>query len=262
MSLDPNSTNAAPCQSTLDGEYNLPLHVGSIFIIMALCTLGMLVPILTKRMPKTATTHLVFCAAKMFGTGVILATAIVHMFLPAVLLLASPCLPSFWLVGYPAFAAVFFLLGILGTHLLQVILTARMTRSSVKEPLIKEDIESPKSESPKSNQELASTAETETLESRDCTTPVECHADHIEHHMDLGVLDTDDHCHGDSSHSVTIPNEEEHSHTHGLSLLKERQLSVYLLEMGIFSHSVLIGITLGVARAEFVSLLIALCFHQ
>jgi len=182
---------------------------------------------------------------------VILATAIVHMFQPAVLLLSNPCLPDVWLTGYAAFASAFFLLGILGTHLLQVILTARMSNKPADEAVsfATNDIETATLE-PKAPccDEVTDT---------DCQSPQICHSDHVNHHMDLGVLDTDEHCHGDTTHK-----ESTHAHSHGLSLLKERQLSVYLLEIGIFSHSVLIGITLGTARSEFTTLLIALCFHQ
>jgi solute carrier family 39 (zinc transporter), member 1/2/3 len=51
-------------------------------------------------------------------------------------------------------------------------------------------------------------------------------------------------------------------HVHSLLMLKEKHVGIYLLEFGLASHSVLIGITLGVARDEFTTLLIALCFHQ
>ena len=41
------------------------------------------------------------------------------------------------------------------------------------------------------------------------------------------------------------------------------QITAYILEVGIALHSVVIGVTLGVSRGpEFVSLLIAVAFHQ
>nr|KAJ3422429.1 hypothetical protein HK105_008074 [Polyrhizophydium stewartii] len=53
-------------------------------------------------------------------------------------------------------------------------------------------------------------------------------------------------------------------HSHGGLMLhtREKQLVVLLLELGIASHSVIIGLTLGIATDEFKTLLIALCFHQ
>ncbi|RKO91719.1 hypothetical protein BDK51DRAFT_14413, partial [Blyttiomyces helicus] len=42
----------------------------------------------------------------------------------------------------------------------------------------------------------------------------------------------------------------------------ERRVATFVLEAGVASHSVIVGLTLGSARAEFNSLFIALCFHQ
>lgn len=209
------------------------------------------------------------------------------MFLPSVLLMNSTCLPEFWQTSYPAYSAVFFLLGILSTHLIQIILTMKMTSRSVKKRAnhktqgqdtltLKDGLES----STKNEVEIRKDTKTsDSLTAKDTHNQknhhpniqnqdfVEssgsgcCVQDHVEHHIDLGVLDTDEYCGEDSAHHPNNNNSNNH-HTHGLSLLKERQLSVYLLEIGIFSHSVLIGITLGIAGSEFVSLLIALCFHQ
>jgi hypothetical protein len=106
-----------------------------------------------------------------------------------------------------------------------------------------------------------------------CTSSNDCHHKHVDHHLSLGILDTDDHC-GECQCESQYPQSRNlerynssstndvHTHSHGFLLLKERQLSVYLLEVGIFTHSVLVGITLGTSRSEFTSLLIALSFHQ
>ncbi|KAJ1342065.1 hypothetical protein BSLG_003382 [Batrachochytrium salamandrivorans] len=62
-----------------------------------------------------------------------------------------------------------------------------------------------------------------------------------------------------------LSNETHHEgHTHGGALMRlsEKQLMVYLLELGIASHSIIIGVTLGIVTDEFKTLLIALCFHQ
>ncbi|KAI8927759.1 Zinc/iron permease, partial [Entophlyctis helioformis] len=53
-------------------------------------------------------------------------------------------------------------------------------------------------------------------------------------------------------------------HTHGGVAMhtQEKHLMVYILELGIATHSIIIGITLGVESAEFTTLLVALTFHQ
>lgn len=56
-----------------------------------------------------------------------------------------------------------------------------------------------------------------------------------------------------------------HDHDHGILFLENerKKISTYILELGITSHSVIIGIALGVsAGGEFNGLLIALVFHQ
>lgn len=54
------------------------------------------------------------------------------------------------------------------------------------------------------------------------------------------------------------------SHEHSdILLLTERKISTYILEFGILSHSIFIGLSLGVASGpEFIPLLIAVLFHQ
>ena len=62
----------------------------------------------------------------------------------------------------------------------------------------------------------------------------------------------------DEGHS----HDEDHAHSVLMSL-SEQQVSAYLLELGVMSHSVIIGLTLGITTGrEFTSLLIALSFHQ
>ncbi|KAJ3005672.1 high-affinity Zn(2+) transporter zrt1, partial [Thoreauomyces humboldtii] len=53
------------------------------------------------------------------------------------------------------------------------------------------------------------------------------------------------------------------AHVHSLVLADaEKTMTTYVLELGIASHSIIIGLTLGAARDEFRTLFIALCFHQ
>ncbi|KAJ9053958.1 hypothetical protein DSO57_1019309 [Entomophthora muscae] len=50
---------------------------------------------------------------------------------------------------------------------------------------------------------------------------------------------------------------------HHISAEDSRKMTTYIMEMGILSHSVLIGLSLGVAAGhEFVTLLVAIGFHQ
>ncbi len=63
--------------------------------------------------------------AKMFGAGVILATALVHMLFPAVENLTNPCLPAGF-GEYPALAHAICLFAVLALNLTQMLLSKQI----------------------------------------------------------------------------------------------------------------------------------------
>lgn len=82
--LDPNA------------DFNMGLHIGALFIIFATSTFGIspflfcwrmnadafigaFFPILSKRVPALRIPNIVFVIAKFFGSGVIIATAFIHV---------------------------------------------------------------------------------------------------------------------------------------------------------------------------------------
>jgi solute carrier family 39 (zinc transporter), member 1/2/3 len=146
-------------------EYNLNMHVLGLFVLLAVSFLGTLLPIICrKRMSKESGMNLM-CYFKMFGSGVLLSTAVIHMFTPAVALLTNPCLSETF-TSYSGWAGVLTLLGMLCANLLQV-----------------------------GSKKLAKTAE-----------------------------------------------------QRGLKAVDDTRMAVYLLEVGIAAHSILIGLSLGVLQ--------------
>ncbi|KAG9296821.1 hypothetical protein G9A89_002218 [Geosiphon pyriformis] len=81
-----SATQKLAAQPACGGEgiedYNSGLHVGALFIILGTSSF----------------------VVKHFGTGVILATAFIHMLPSAFANLTDPCLPEIWSKTYPAFA--------------------------------------------------------------------------------------------------------------------------------------------------------------
>ncbi|CAH1764479.1 12322_t:CDS:2 [Entrophospora sp. SA101] len=65
-------------------EYNLSLHIASFFIILVTSSMGAFIPVIADR------------TTKHFGTGVILATAFIHMIPTAFEALSEDCLPEIW----------------------------------------------------------------------------------------------------------------------------------------------------------------------
>ncbi|KAJ8495293.1 hypothetical protein ONZ45_g12915 [Pleurotus djamor] len=91
-------------------DTHFELRVGSIFIIWFGGTAGALFPVLARRTRWLRVPKSVFEFAKYFGSGVIIATAFIHLLDPAVDALGSDCLADAW-GDYP-YALALCLLGI------------------------------------------------------------------------------------------------------------------------------------------------------
>ncbi|EXL39228.1 hypothetical protein FOCG_18154 [Fusarium oxysporum f. sp. radicis-lycopersici 26381] len=79
---------------SVGNEYDgrLGLRISAIFVILAGSLLGCLIPIVLARSPNLRVPKLAFFITKYFGSGVIIATAFVHLLAPAVAALYSLCL--------------------------------------------------------------------------------------------------------------------------------------------------------------------------
>ncbi|GJJ76314.1 solute carrier family 39 (zinc transporter), member 1/2/3 [Entomortierella parvispora] len=115
---------------TAVADYDVPLHVGGLFANMAASALGVLFPILftfTRFNAKTtAKIHSVIQTTRIFGSGVILATAFIHMLPSAFESLTDPSLPAiFQDQGYSAWAGLIAMLAALMLHLLEFVATQR-----------------------------------------------------------------------------------------------------------------------------------------
>lgn len=85
----------------VDREYNIPLRVGLLFVVMATSAIGVFAPIfLMKWLP--ARLHGVFIVVKQFGTGVVISTALIHLYTHAELMFKNPCLTSVTFEGTTA----------------------------------------------------------------------------------------------------------------------------------------------------------------
>ncbi|RHZ44570.1 hypothetical protein Glove_718g9 [Diversispora epigaea] len=95
------------CESQkIDPEnYDLRLHVGSLFIILVTSSFGAFLPVVTKGNPKIKLPRTVYFICKHFGTGVILATSFIHMIPSSFENLTNECLGKVW-TEYSAWAGV------------------------------------------------------------------------------------------------------------------------------------------------------------
>ncbi|EME79159.1 uncharacterized protein MYCFIDRAFT_204715 [Pseudocercospora fijiensis CIRAD86] len=84
-----------------DRDYNFGLHLGALFQILILSTLACSFPLIIRRFPRLPVPNHALFVSRHFGTGVLIATAFVHLLPTAYTKLLDPCLPPFWTHVYP-----------------------------------------------------------------------------------------------------------------------------------------------------------------
>ncbi|KDO32036.1 hypothetical protein SPRG_03253 [Saprolegnia parasitica CBS 223.65] len=104
-----------------DDDYDMALHVGAIFIILAVSLMGSLLPVVSKHLACLQQMATIMSFVNAFGVGVVVSTALVHMLPPANDALNNECLG----LSYPGLANVIAVVAILLLQCLQTELTAR-----------------------------------------------------------------------------------------------------------------------------------------
>ncbi|KAI8917588.1 Zinc/iron permease [Powellomyces hirtus] len=282
------------CVAALDGEYDMRWHVASIFIIMCLSFLGTLLPMVGRKVSGSKLGDLPFQCLKLLGSGVILSTAFIHMYTPAQSQLTNECLPEVF-HNYEAWAGAIAIFGILFTHFVQVVaVQAIRQKHTATGPVSVDKSQEHTHQNQNQNQHdhqhdhqndhqhdhqhdherdhhhqhgpdssaSSITAESATTSQNPIPTPaVTSPAASNVAIIDLeqgGLLLPEPHLVHRHSHAHA-----DDAHVHSLVLADaEKTMTTYILELGIASHSIIIGLTLGAAREEFKTLFIALCFHQ
>lgn len=231
------------------------LRIASIFIIMAASFFGAVLPIILARQSKVHVPKLTFFICKYVGTGVIIATAWLHLLAPAVENLGDPCLkarlgeyPWPFAIGLWTVLTMFCVEmmamraahkgeepGAGGLSDIDLTLDPAMDIVAMKQPRLNDNNTSTNSTQPMMNERQGSSASASS------------HSDDAEYQP--GERNHLGHTH---SHDEGDP--------HG-SNLSGQLLSIFILEFGVVFHSVFIGLTLGTTD-EVVILLIVLVFHQ
>ncbi|RPA79858.1 Zinc/iron permease [Ascobolus immersus RN42] len=97
-----------------ENDYDQGLHIMALFVVLFQSAFSCAFPLIAKRFPALRIPPTFLFLARHFGTGVLIATAFVHLLPTAFISLLDPCLPAFWTEKYPAMpgaiamAAVFF----------------------------------------------------------------------------------------------------------------------------------------------------------
>lgn len=108
------------------GEYDLPLHVIGLFLVLFFSTLGAGFPVAAKKIKWLKIPAKVFFACKHFGTGVLIATAFVHLLPTAFASLMDPCLPDFFTDIYPPITGVIMMVALFSLFVIEMTLNHKM----------------------------------------------------------------------------------------------------------------------------------------
>ncbi|KAJ6620675.1 Zinc/iron permease [Mycena sp. CBHHK59/15] len=201
--------------------------IQSLCLIVLVCaTTGTLFPVLAKRSKWLHVPRSVFDFAKYFGSGVIIATAFIHLLSPGLDELSSPCLSPAW-SEYP-YALALCLLSIFSIFILELVAfrwgTSKLEKIGLRHDPHGHYTGSHAAHGPEGSQ----TPPTELSDLE------EQRHDHHHHHHEQSHLD-------DSASAQIV--------------------GIAILEFGVLLHSVLIGLTLAVDEA-FKILFVVIVFHQ
>lgn len=262
------ATSPEDCNSEEDHhDYNKPLHIGAIFIIFATSVAGATLPLIVRRF-ATNIDNIYFSCGKLFGAGVILATGFIHMFPGADKNLTSPCLSTAFTKDYTSYSGLFAMLAIFFVQGMQVTASIYLQENSRKKRQGAAAAGGHSHGAPKKTADGNPTKESGfEIDGDDpmvTVSPV-YPFDHDDKHAPKTVEgakattarhDHTTHVHGGEADSG-------HAHAIIFDARVEKRVGTYILELGIASHSIIIGVALGVAEdSEFRTLLIALIFHQ
>ncbi|KAL3468934.1 ZIP zinc transporter-domain-containing protein [Aspergillus californicus] len=265
-------------------EYDLSLHVGALFIILGVSTLACALPILIIRFSRLRIPASFLFFVRHFGTGVLIATAFVHLLPTAFTLLGDPCLSDFWTTDYPAMPGAISLCGIFLVTLIEMVFSPvrhatrrqpKHDRESAAETVVAQpphavylpgdtnahdvgrDCEQSPQIRPKGpligrsssfSRAIHRIGEESDRIYRISSAP---EANSLPHVSDVKRFSN----HGESCQDeLHLSEKQKHN---------KDVMQVFMLEVGILFHSVFIGMSLSVSVGnEFVVLLIAIVFHQ
>ncbi|KAL0732637.1 hypothetical protein Bca4012_008846 [Brassica carinata] len=240
--------------------------IASIFLSGAA---GVAIPLVGKNRRFLQTEGNLFVSAKAFAAGVILATGFVHMLAGGTEALTNPCLPEFPWSKFP-FPGFFAMVAALITLLVDFMGTQYYERKQERRSDESAGAgEAPPAVAVESGREEASVVVPVVVERvSDSSNKVfgeeegggmhivgiRAHAAHHRHSHSNGLGTCDGHAHG-------------HGHAHGVHEVGNGARHVVvsqILELGIVSHSIIIGLSLGVSQSPCTirPLIAALSFHQ
>ncbi|KAF2665096.1 ZIP zinc/iron transport family [Microthyrium microscopicum] len=237
--LRDSGADAIPSPGHCDTGNAFNGHIGarisSIFVILVGSLVGAVFPVYAKRhITKNKYMEYGFFFAKYFGSGVIIATAFIHLLAPAAEALSNPCLTG----PITSYSWPF------GICLMMIFILFFVELMTVRYASFGHSHDHDEESHIDGHERDCADADPTFIRGED-------HLGHGREHMDHDDTDTHSHAH---SHS--------HSHSDPAESYSSQLAAIFILEFGVVFHSIFIGLTLAVAGEEFTSLYVVLVFHQ
>ncbi|KIW17809.1 hypothetical protein PV08_05004 [Exophiala spinifera] len=228
------------CDTGNEYDGRMGLRVAALFIIWVTSTIGASFPIFANRHKGLKVPDWVFFICKYFGSGVIVATAFIHLLAPAEDALRNECLTGpitdyTWVEGI-------ILMTIFVLFFVELMV---MRYGNFGQPHSHghahghSDTDTELTAATQENYKDNPSAESAPARTLSATLG-EDHLGHTREHNDI----------------------EEANNPLSLEDYKTQMTAIFILEFGIIFHSVFIGLTLAVAGSEFDTLFIVIIFHQ
>lgn len=225
------------------------LRIAALFIIWVTSSLGAIFPVFAKRHEGIKMPDWVFFICKFFGSGVIIATAFIHLLAPAEEALKNPCLTGpiteySWVEGI-------ILMTIFVLFFVELMVMRFGNFGGGHGHAHDHD-----NSYPDRNMAMDTTPGFKD-DINDSSAPTPEPAPPARHRQSFAPHGEDHHGHAREHTDI-----EDANSPLSFEDYKAQMTAIFILEFGIIFHSVFIGLTLAVAGEEFNTLFIVLIFHQ
>jgi len=209
---------------------NIIVIILGVAIIFLFSFTGTIVPLLLKKKKYIKVDSVLFGSIKIFGVGIIVGVAFIHMLIPGDQLLISRNSPYFFREEHPHFCGALVIIGIVFAHLIQV-LTSHILQNKIIKKKSKNIANTGVGSDSEKTLSITSMKEITDNKPRDATASDICC---------LEARDFDDEVDR-----------------------REKQIVFYLVELSVAIHSILIGFAFGLTSVnKIIPLTFALVFHQ
>jgi zinc transporter 1/2/3 len=243
------------CDTGNNYDGRIGLRVAAIFIIWLGSMVGSVFPVYANQHKGMKVPEWTFFMAKYFGSGVIVATAFIHLLGPAEDALRNPCLTG-PITSY-SWAEGIILMTIFVLFFVELMV--------MRYGNFEHDHEHEHEQEHKHGHDKHSNAELDTLKEDEISviggklaSPV------VDLVAEMRIRSRSTHAPGEDhlGHAREHTDIEEVYDPLSLEDYKAQMTAIFILEFGIIFHSVFIGLTLAVAGQEFNTLFVVLIFHQ